>query len=281
MKIQFTVKYLDGHESQIFDEFSLSEEIRQKAIELVKLPNVIDVKYYIYKGEIESGYTLRQAAEAIRKYTTVGNGIGTREIVSKYHDEACDHATQYIKDAEKFYGTSYTGRNNNIIELAEYLKEYMNTLLNDILYVFEKAHISVKAGVPEVFIRNNFKKAMKIAEKYTEETGTLHQLVERIKQYPKILEYIDYIIYSYHRIIGNPYKGFEGGDVNEYIRENTFKALEYGDTIYSWMRWYLDIECEGTTLCAYAENIRKHIDDLVEVMWDAMGVSDYTIEDTY
>lgn len=281
MRVQFTVKYLDGHESQIFDAFSSSEEIRQKAIELVELLDVIDVKYYIYKGEIESGYTLRKAAEAIRKYTTVENGIGTREIISKYHDEACANATRYIKDAEKFYGTSYTGRNNNIIELAEYLKEYMNTLLDDILYVFEKDHISVKAKVPEVFIRNNFKKAMKIAEKYTGETGTLHQLVERMKQYPKILEYIDYIIYSYHRIMGEPYKGFGGGDVNEYICENRSKALEYGHMIYSWMAWYLDIECEGTTLCAYAENIRKHIDDLVEVMWDAMGVSDYSIEDTY
>ena len=151
----------------------------------------------------------------------------------------------------------------------------MNTLLDDILYVFEKAHIYVKVRVPEVFIRNNFKKAMKIAEKYTGETGTLHQLVERIKQSPKILEYIDYIIYAYHRISGEPYKGFEGGNVNKYICENRCKALEYGHMIYSWMMWYLDIKCEGTTLCAYAENIRKHIDDLAEVMWDAMGISDY------
>lgn len=287
MKVQYQLLHVDGSKTATYRELASSKEIYEEAHKLSCAPNIIDVKYYLYKGESEGTETLRKAVAAIQKYVAVSEeDKGLRAIFFKYHEAACINAAKYIKDAEKFYETSYMGHDDNIIELFEYLKEYMNTLLKDIQYVFKVAGMTsiTSTTVPEQYIRHNFDTALKIAKERTGTTGTLHALVLNIKERAenlKNIEYIDSIINAYNRIYGRSFTGFEGGDVEEYVRKNIDKAYEYGSIIYGWISWYLGEECEGYTLSDYAHNILQNIDDLIEAMWSAIGISDCDILDTY
>ena len=273
MLVKFILECIGNNYSDTFGEFPSSKEIHEEATRLSNFPNVINVQYFIYYGEVGNADNTIKVSTAIKKYASVPTDLPSIEVIHLYQEEACHCALHYLDSAEEYYNKPFEGDRNNILELSKYLKEYMYELFKGIQYIFKISRRTsfISTTHPEVYVRHNLPKAKKIVEKMTDKTGSFLKLIDFIKSNENCLDkvkYIDCIISAYNRIKDNSYKGFEKGDASQYVKEHINEAYIYGQLIYTCINMFLDIECKGHTLKDYAHNIIKYIDNLVDVMQD-------------